>query len=85
MKRLYVQLTMLPLPTGKPQGAGAAGDSSWWGSRRAAATKAAAHCRVRMQVQNRALKFGGGIFGLVFVGFGIPFGAAWWQIKKARG
>lgn len=41
--------------------------------------------RCGVQVQNRTLKFGGGVLGLVVVGFGIPFFAAWWQIKKAAG
>lgn len=41
--------------------------------------------RCGVQVKNRTLKFGGGVLGLVVVGFGIPFFAAWWQIKKAAG
>lgn len=35
--------------------------------------------------KNRALKYGGGMVAMVIAGFGIPFTAAWWQIKKASG
>eukprot|EP00892_Ulva_mutabilis_P003390 jgi/Ulvmu1/1422/UM011_0151.1 len=35
--------------------------------------------------KNRALKYGGGMVVMVAAGFGIPFTAAWWQIKKASG